>query len=42
MIVVEMKCGMCGRRFEIDLVDRQDPDERDVAVSRRDAPIAIA
>lgn len=28
MIVGEMKCQMCGRRFEVELLDREDPRER--------------
>lgn len=28
MVVSEMKCGMCGRRFEIEVLDRQDPKEK--------------
>lgn len=28
MVVCEMKCGMCGRRFEIEVLDRQDPKEK--------------
>jgi hypothetical protein len=28
MIVSEMKCGMCGRRFEVEMLDREDPKER--------------
>ncbi|MGL6075205.1 MAG: hypothetical protein ACRC8S_13680 [Fimbriiglobus sp.] len=30
MVVSEMKCGMCGCRFEIKVLDRQDPKEKDV------------
>jgi DNA-directed RNA polymerase subunit RPC12/RpoP len=30
MIVTEMKCGMCGRRFEAELLDREDSKERHV------------
>lgn len=30
MIVGEMKCQMCGRRFEVELLDREDPRERHV------------
>ena len=30
MIVSEMKCGMCGRRFEAEMLDREDPKERQV------------
>lgn len=30
MIVCEMKCTMCGRRFELELLDRDDPRESDV------------
>jgi hypothetical protein len=30
MIVCEMKCQMCGRRFEVEMLDREDPRERDV------------
>jgi DNA-directed RNA polymerase subunit RPC12/RpoP len=30
MIVSEMKCGMCGRRFEVEMLDREDPRERHV------------
>ncbi len=30
MIIGEMKCGMCGRRFEVDMLDREDLRERDV------------
>jgi DNA-directed RNA polymerase subunit RPC12/RpoP len=28
MIIGEMKCQMCGRRFEVELLDREDPKER--------------
>jgi DNA-directed RNA polymerase subunit RPC12/RpoP len=28
MIVFEMKCQMCGQRFEVELLDRDDPEER--------------
>jgi DNA-directed RNA polymerase subunit RPC12/RpoP len=28
MVVKEMKCGMCGRRFDAELLDREDPRER--------------
>lgn len=28
MIVVRMKCQMCGERFEAELLDRDDPRER--------------
>jgi len=31
MVVKEMKCGMCGWRFEAELLDRDDPRERHVA-----------
>jgi DNA-directed RNA polymerase subunit RPC12/RpoP len=30
MIVVVMKCGMCGNRFKIELLNREDPNERHV------------
>jgi DNA-directed RNA polymerase subunit RPC12/RpoP len=30
MIVREMKCGMCGRRFEVEVLDRDDPKEKHV------------
>lgn len=30
MVVNEMKCGMCGRRFEAEMLDREDPRERNV------------
>jgi hypothetical protein len=30
MIVGEMKCQMCGRRFEVEMLDREDPRERHV------------
>lgn len=30
MVVSEMKCGMCGRRFEVEVLDRDDPRERHV------------
>lgn len=30
MIVREMKCGMCNRRFEVEVLDRDDPKERNV------------
>ncbi len=30
MVVNEMKCGMCGRRFEAEVLDREDPKERNV------------
>jgi len=28
MVVSEMKCGMCGYRFEAHLLDREDPKEK--------------
>ena len=28
MVVNEMKCGMCGARFEAKILDRQDPREQ--------------
>lgn len=28
MIVQEFKCTMCGRRFEVEVLDRDDPKER--------------
>ena len=28
MVVREMKCGMCGRRFEVEVLDREDPREK--------------
>ena len=28
MVVSEMKRGMCGHRFEIELLDREDPKEK--------------
>lgn len=31
MIVVKMKCQMCGDRFEAELLDREDPQEQNVA-----------
>lgn len=33
MIVVELKCQMCGQHFEAKLLDRDDPGERDVVGS---------
>ena len=27
MVVIEMKCQMCGRRFEAEVLDREDPKE---------------
>ena len=30
MIVAEVKCGICGRRFEAQMLDREDPKERQV------------
>jgi hypothetical protein len=30
MIVSKMKCSMCGRRFEAEMLDREDPRERQV------------
>jgi len=30
MILVEMKCGMCGHRFEVKLIDRDDPREENL------------
>lgn len=30
MIVREMKCTMCGRRFEVEILDRDDPKEKHV------------
>jgi len=28
MVVLEMKCQMCGKRFEVEALDRDDPEER--------------
>jgi hypothetical protein len=28
MVVSEMKCGMCGHRFEAKMLDRDDPKEK--------------
>jgi predicted Zn-ribbon and HTH transcriptional regulator len=28
MIIAEMKCQMCGQRFEVELLDREDPKEQ--------------
>jgi DNA-directed RNA polymerase subunit RPC12/RpoP len=28
MIVCEMKCSMCGHRFEAEMLDREDPKEQ--------------
>lgn len=30
MIACEMKCGMCGHRFEAEILDREDPREHRV------------
>lgn len=30
MVVNEMKCGMCGHRFEIEVLDREDPKEKHI------------
>lgn len=30
MVVNEMKCTMCGKRFEVEVLDREDPRERNV------------
>lgn len=30
MLIREMKCGMCGRRFEVEVLDRDDPKEKQV------------
>ena len=30
MVVKEMKCSMCGHRFQAELLDREDPNERHV------------
>lgn len=30
MIVGELKCQMCGRRFEVEMLDREDPREQHV------------
>lgn len=30
MVVIEMKCTMCGRRFEAEALDRENPQERHV------------
>ena len=29
MVVMEYKCQICGARFEVNCIDRQDPRERD-------------
>ena len=29
MVVIELKCQMCGARFEAEALDQQDPNERD-------------
>lgn len=28
MLLAQMKCGMCGNRFELKILDREDPKER--------------
>lgn len=28
MLLAVYKCQMCGERFEVELIDRDDPDER--------------
>lgn len=28
MVVSDMKCGMCGHRFQAEVLDREDPRER--------------
>jgi Zn finger protein HypA/HybF involved in hydrogenase expression len=33
VIVAQMKCQMCGERFEVKLLDRNDPRERNVVGS---------
>jgi hypothetical protein len=30
MIISEMKCSMCSHRFEAEMLDQDDPKERDV------------
>jgi hypothetical protein len=30
VIVIEMKCQMCGHRFEAESLDREDPKERHI------------
>ena len=30
MVVIEMKCQMCGHRFEVESLDREDPKERHI------------
>ena len=27
MVVIEFKCTRCGNRFEVECIDREDPDE---------------
>lgn len=29
MLLVELKCQICGNRMEVEVLDRQDPDETD-------------
>lgn len=31
MVISEMKCGMCGHRFELEILDRDDPKEKHVS-----------
>ena len=33
MIIVQLKCQMCGHHFEGNLLDRDDPKERDIVGS---------
>lgn len=38
MVVLKMKCQMCGKRFEVEALDREDPQERRVQGSRINCP----
>ena len=38
MIVAEVKCQMCGFRFELEILDREDPEERFVRGSAITCP----
>jgi len=30
MVIELMKCGMCGEKFEVELLDRNDPREKNI------------
>lgn len=38
MIIVKLKCQMCGENFEAKLLDREDPQERHVSGSPVQCP----